>query len=203
LYTSVNAITGDPYVFKTPHDNILIRDLEYFLWEIALATSAAPTYFPLAKLNIPNSSASNLFVDGGLWANNPSIVALVEALSYGKSKIEDIYLLSVGNIKSKTTFKSDTLAQKGILFWRQKVINMTLETQSLAIHNQLRLLFQNLNLTSRYIRVEHDQISRSHNCLKTLDCATKANLNDLEVYGRERANIEGVKKQIIAFFKEI
>ncbi len=84
----INAITGKPWVFKTAHDPHLLRDSDYYLWEVALATVSAPVYFPLAKIRIPNSTASILFVDGGLWANNPTLVALTEALTYGKKLIK-------------------------------------------------------------------------------------------------------------------
>ncbi len=185
---SINAITGIPFVFKTPHNEKLVRDNEYYLWQVAMATSAAPTYFPIAKIKIPNSTANNLFVDGGLWANNPSVVALTEALTYGKAQMEGICLLSVGNIQSNTTFSSTTRLKKGVLMWRQNVINLTLETQSYAIHNQVRLLFEGFNLSSHYIRVEQEINSQAHKCLKKLDCATEANMNDLEVFGREKSN---------------
>lgn len=199
---SINAVTGIPRLFKTAHDPNLTADNEYYLWQIALATSAAPTFFPLARIPIPNSDSTNLFVDGGLWANNPSLVALVEALTYAKAKIEDIHILSVGNITNSTTFKSNTLTSKGALLWGQKVVSLTLEAQSFAIHQQMRLLFNSLNMSSRYIRIEQDISSEAHRCLKELDCATKANLNDLEVYGHSKSDFEGVKKEIIAFFKE-
>jgi patatin-like phospholipase/acyl hydrolase len=199
---SINAIAGSPCVFKTQHHPNLIRDKDHFLWQIALATSAAPTFLPLAKIEVPNSSASNLFVDGGLWANNPSLVALTEALAYKKVRMEDIYLVSIGNIKSSTSFKSNTIYKKGIILWSQSIISLTLETQSASIHNHLNLIFDKFGLSDHYIRIEHPMTSGSHFCLNKLDCTTKANLNDLEILGRERANQEGVKPHIINLFKE-
>lgn len=199
---SINALTGIPRVFKTAHHPNLVGDNDYFLWQIALATSAAPTFFPLAKVQIPNSDSADIFVDGGLWANNPSLVAITEALTYAKAKIEDIRILSVGNIKSGTTFKSSTLSSKGALLWREKVVSLTLEAQSFAAHQQLRLLFKSFNLSSRYMRIEQEITSKAHRCLKELDCATMANLNDLEAYGRCKSNFEGVKEDIIELFME-
>jgi patatin-like phospholipase/acyl hydrolase len=199
---SINAITGNPWVFKSQHDPNLSRDLDYFLWEVALATSAAPVYFPMAKVGIPNSTTYNLFVDGGLWANNPSMVALVEAVAYMKVPLHDISLLSVGNIKSKTTFRSDSILRKGASLWREKVINLTLETQAASVHHQMDLLFRNLALSSSYIRVEEPVTSETQLCLTRMDCADYANLNDLEVLGLHRANCEGVKPQVIKLFKK-
>ncbi|MCK8604374.1 CBASS cGAMP-activated phospholipase [Desulfoferrobacter suflitae] len=199
---SINAITGNPMVFKTQHDPNLCRDLEYYLWQVALATSAAPVYFPLAKVGIPNSAAQNLFVDGGLWANNPSMVALVEAVAYMKMPLQDIRLLSVGNIKSKTTFSSNSILSRGASLWREKVINLTLEAQAASIDHQVELLFRSLNLSSNYIRVEEPITSQTHLCLARMDCAKTKNLNDLEIMGRHRADCEGVKRRMIQLFTE-
>jgi len=56
--------------------------------DVALRTSAAPTYFPTYQG----------FVDGGVIANNPSMVALAQALhpATGAQKLEDVRVLSVG-----------------------------------------------------------------------------------------------------------
>lgn len=68
-----------PYLFNwvdaanSPTDN-------YYVWEAARATSAAPTYFPLARIGTgaPNGSGarSRWAVDGGVTANNPALYAL-------------------------------------------------------------------------------------------------------------------------------
>lgn len=199
---SINAVTGEPYVFKTPHDSKLIRDLDCYLWEVGLATSAAPTYLPLAKIALADSTSSNLFVDGGLWANNPSKVALVEGLTYIESDINNIELLSIGNIKSMTAFNSSTILERGLLLWRENIISLTLETQSVAEHHQIRLLFQSFDRSDSYVRIEENINGQNHNNMNKLDCATNTNLNDLEIYGYERANYEGVNENIIKFFKE-
>jgi patatin-like phospholipase/acyl hydrolase len=56
--------------------------------DVALRTSAAPTYFPTYQG----------FVDGGVIANNPSMVALAQALhpATGGQKLEDVSVLSLG-----------------------------------------------------------------------------------------------------------
>ena len=83
-----------------------------------------------------------------------------------------------------------------------EVVSLTLEAQSFAAHQQLRLLFKSFNLSSRYMRIEQEITSKAHRCLKELDCATMANLNDLEAYGRCKSNFEGVKEDIIELFME-
>jgi hypothetical protein len=72
------------WVFKTPHlkDTTNHRDDHYPLVDVSLATSAAPVYRSMASVEHPENGAGgfNIFVDGGLWANNPVLVGLVDAL---------------------------------------------------------------------------------------------------------------------------
>lgn len=72
------------WVFKTPHmeNTTNHRDDHYSLVDVCLATSAAPLYRSMAAVDHPEDGARgfNVFVDGGLWANNPVLVALVDAL---------------------------------------------------------------------------------------------------------------------------
>ena len=75
-----------------------------------------------------------------------------------------------------------------------------METQSIAVHNQVRLLFDKLHLHQNYVRVEHEVTSVTHKYLKKMDCTIEENLNDLEVYGCDKANYEGVKDYMKKFF---
>ena len=72
---SVNLETGEVHVYKTSHHPRFERDLHERIVDVALATSAAPTYFPTHR-----SDAGTPLVDGGIWANNPTGMAVVEAI---------------------------------------------------------------------------------------------------------------------------
>jgi predicted acylesterase/phospholipase RssA len=89
-----------PKVFKTPHDSRFTHDLNVSLVDVCLATSAAPLFFPLHPLSESgNYFRNDLFVDGGLWANNPSLVGLIEAiemLAVAKSPRRPIHIYSIG-----------------------------------------------------------------------------------------------------------
>ena len=62
------------YLFKTPHHDRLRRDWKVPLWQVAMATSAAPTFFPAFSLPYDHVR----LVDGGVWANNPAAVGVAE-----------------------------------------------------------------------------------------------------------------------------
>lgn len=69
-----------------------IGDTELSAVEIALASSAAPTYFA----PVTPQSQERSYVDGGLWANSPSLISILYANRYLNIPIETIKLLSVG-----------------------------------------------------------------------------------------------------------
>ena len=70
-----------------------------YAWEAALCSGAAPIYFPPYR---PDSARLGYCADGGLYANNPSLAAIVSALAQGVA-LGDIYLLS---LDTGTTYDS-------------------------------------------------------------------------------------------------
>ena len=87
---SLDGHHGDVYVFKTPHHADYKRDGNEPMTKVAAATSAAPTFFK------PLQRDGYIFADGGVWANNPIMIGLVEALSAFSTRREDISILSIG-----------------------------------------------------------------------------------------------------------
>ena len=67
------------------------------LVDIALATSAAPAYFPRHTFN------HNQYVDGGLYANAPGLLALHEARTFFDQDDETVQMVSIGTMSSKFT----------------------------------------------------------------------------------------------------
>ncbi len=86
--------------------------------DVALRTSAAPTYFPVHQG----------FVDGGVVANNPAMAALAQGLDAGTGKqhLEDIRLFSVGTGLSPA-FLSGDAHNWGIAQWAHSLVNMMIE----------------------------------------------------------------------------
>jgi len=97
IVPAINYSTGQPQLFKTPHHPDFKRDYKFHLVDIALATSAAPAYFPRHTFN------NNQYVDGGLYANAPGLLALHETETFFKHPIEAVHMLSIGTMSSKFT----------------------------------------------------------------------------------------------------
>lgn len=121
---SIKHHKAEPKVFKTPHHREYTIDPERYMWEVALATSAAPMYFPAA--NIPDAG---LTIDGGLWANNPVLVAIAEAKKLGYS-LDQIKVLSIGTGDAIYCVNKWVAKISGLLWWRTKIVDLTFQVQS-------------------------------------------------------------------------
>mgnify|MGYP003575360352 FL=1 len=130
---SVDATTNRSWVFKTPHHKRLTRDNSYRLVDVCLASAAAPIYFPIHGIKDPDGGGQrHWFVDGGLWANNPVLVAIVEALEIAPPEAQ-IEVLSVGTGGApKSNLLTERQANKGTFGWKGGVdiVSMSLESQA-------------------------------------------------------------------------
>jgi uncharacterized protein len=115
------------YIFKTPHHERLKRDWKVPLWQVAMATCAAPTFFPAYCL--PDDHVR--LVDGGVWANNPATVGVAEAVSMFGQPLNSIRVLSVGTTAPSRRRKRK-LDNGGFLQWIRSpnVLNVLLTGQS-------------------------------------------------------------------------
>ena len=124
---------GDVYVFKTPHHPDFKKDQHELMTTVASATAAAPTFFQ------PLDSGGYRFVDGGLWANNPVMVGVVDALSCFDVYRERVRVLSLGCGDEPYTVSDRMVRWGGLLSWRT-VINGALAFQSQNALGQAQLL---------------------------------------------------------------
>ena len=91
VLTAFNANDGDVKLIKTAHHERFRRDYKMRVVDAALATSAAPTYFPTHQVH-----GDHLLIDGGVWANCPALVGVVEAMSVLGFERTEIDVLSIG-----------------------------------------------------------------------------------------------------------
>jgi patatin-like phospholipase/acyl hydrolase len=90
--------TGRVRVFRTRHLPTSVGDREFLLRDVALATSAAPTYYK------PHVIGGIEYADGGIAANAPDAIAASDAVAMRWPRVE-IRMLAVG-----TTWRSSALA---------------------------------------------------------------------------------------------
>lgn len=112
---AINALTYKPWIFKTPHCTGKHRDNNTSLVDVCLASAAAPIFFPLHEINF--DIYSGIFIDGGLYANNPALIGLIEALELTDNDDEiEIISLSTSDVPWGNNGKKNL--RRGILGWR-------------------------------------------------------------------------------------
>jgi patatin-like phospholipase/acyl hydrolase len=120
-------------VFKTPHHPDYKIDRFERMVTVGLATAAAPTYFR------PVEHAGYTLVDGGVWSNNPIMLAVIEALICFDVGRDQIDVLSLGCGDNRYVVSESEITKGGLWHWK-KIMEAAMRLQSLAATNQARLL---------------------------------------------------------------
>jgi hypothetical protein len=127
---AVDVDVGAIYLFKTKHHSKpLPATPNVSAIDVALATAAAPTYFPSHEVD-----GSVSYIDGGLWANCPAAVGLTEAVAYLGYDIHEIRLLSVSTT-SVPYYLSRAKRVGGLLRWAKPVIDALMRFQIEGSHS--------------------------------------------------------------------
>jgi uncharacterized protein len=161
IIPTVSLTKGGPQIFKTDHHIDFSSDHRLKAVDIALATSAAPTYFPVAEIG------DGLYADGGLYANSPDLIAVHEAEHFLGVAPPDIRVLSIGTTTSRFSFSHGSGTQFGLLQWAmgQRLVQATLSSQQQIAHHIMQHRFG-----SRYVRLDAEQ-SREQQGSLSLDTA--------------------------------
>lgn len=114
---------GGVHIFKTPHHEGLRRDWKVPMVDVAVATSAAPAYFAAAQVD------GHRLVDGGVWANNPSVVGIAEAVSMLGISLPAIGVLNVGTTE-QVSHHPRRLDDGGLATWARHAVPLVLAAGS-------------------------------------------------------------------------
>ncbi|MDO8433953.1 MAG: patatin-like phospholipase family protein [Candidatus Binatus sp.] len=153
------------WVFKTPHlPNTNHRDDKYRLVDVCLATTAAPVYRSLAAIDHPGglqgSSGRDVFADGGLWANNPVLVGLVDALEMTDSD-RAVEIFCLGTCPRPAGEPADRIdLNRGLAQWKfgGDAASLAIDAQEFAYDHIARLLAKHLNRKCDIVRFPREQI---------------------------------------------
>lgn len=124
----------EPFVFKTPHHPDYKKDWSERMSHVAKATSAAPAHFKPVL-----GGDGHEFIDGGIWANNPVMIAVADALACFDIQREQLRILSMGCGRTKYEMTWTRRNLGGFASWT-KLMFESMEIQSQNVIGQARLI---------------------------------------------------------------
>ncbi len=127
---------------------------DYKLCDIACATSAAPSYFIPAQIFAKDGGSRHL-VDGGVYAGNPAMCALVEAIKiWPQEKISNFYMLSIGTGKALKPYHYNKTKHFGYLHWLHPILDILMASVSETVDYQMQQIFTINGVAQSYRRIE-------------------------------------------------
>jgi uncharacterized protein len=151
-------------------------DKDFRLWEVARATSAAPTFFEPVRI-LARSGRARALIDGGVYANNPALAAYVAARRIFPLE-RDVMLVSLGTGEDRHPLSFSKARHWGLIEWARPLFKVLLGGVSDSVDYQLREL-----LPDGYTRITKNfDGGVGHSSLQVIDDASAKNLAGLEAF---------------------
>jgi patatin-like phospholipase/acyl hydrolase len=153
--------------------------------QAGMATSAAPTFFEPYQIPTAHRTDRGCYslVDGGVFANNPTTLALMEAIIDSKKagkplRLDEILVVSLGTGSLTRKYPYDEARHWGLVGWVQPLLNITLDGSSESVAVQLeQLLPKAENEPPQYYRFQEFLNSTND----SMDNSSKDNIKNLEL----------------------
>lgn len=187
---SVKAEQQTTKVFKTPHIGRLTLDVGHRLVDVCMATSAAPIFLPMVDIADPNVNGQNfVYADGGLWANNPVLIGILEALEITATSKRPIQVLSIGTCAApEGELIKPGKEDCGFVQWRAgtKIVSLSLNAQAEGCAYMAKLLqdrLRELGCSITVVRLPSSSLSADQMRWMRLDAASPEALRALSQLG--------------------
>lgn len=180
LIPTVNYSTGRGQFFKTPHHPSFELDHRMKLVDVALATAAAPVYFPLSR------NERGVFADGGLVGNAPGLFGLHEVRTFlAPNQQAKIRVLAIGTMTIGSTVRGGASLDRGFGKWRGGLFDLVISAQESSVDYMLR---QSLGVD--YFQIDDKATPDQSKDVKSLDHVSVGSTNTLRdrgVHAAQRA----------------
>ena len=160
--------------------------------EVARATSAAPTYFEVAKVKSEYGTPYPL-IDGGVFANNPAMCAYAEARSINFSTVlndpekpdrphaQDMIIISIGTGSTFKPYEYNKAKDWGMIEWIQPIIDIMMSGNAETVTYQLRKIWETTDTPDHFVRLAPDLYEAN----SEMDDASVNNMKHLHEAGKK------------------
>lgn len=170
------------------------------LVDAVMASAAVPAVFPPRCLNY-RRGCLGCYIDGGVVANNPALCALIETLKLPRCEgMEDVILLSVGNVSSKKPYPYSKVKYWGAIQWVEPIFAILADSNEQVTDYQLNRMFKAIHCSKNYYRMQW----RADEPVPAIDAVTEEAIGKLAQYGemlslRERYHIEELARRLTGY----
>jgi len=158
-----DLLQGKPSILKSKYHKRFNRDYHLPAYQAALATSSAPTFFDpysnsYEKIDSNSKESFSNKVDGGVFANNPTLLTLIEVQKAFGKKLNQLRILSIGTGSRKYS-DANKREKWGYSYWfaRRRIIDLFMQSQSQHTSNLLSLLQKGIDRSEdnfQYVRID-------------------------------------------------
>jgi patatin-like phospholipase/acyl hydrolase len=178
LVSSYDLQSQLPFFFKS-HRIAANKNYDWWVRDVARATSAAPTFFP--PFHLARGTDDYALVDGGVFVNNPSMAAYVEArMLYPGAKV---VVVSVGTGDRQDQIKYAQAKDWGLVGWAKQIVPVLMDSVSEAVDYEM----QNLPECT-YYRLQVENLPPS---AADMDNVAPENIADLQRLARDFVAAQG------------
>ncbi|HLW06691.1 MAG TPA: CBASS cGAMP-activated phospholipase [Marinilabiliaceae bacterium] len=184
--------------FFTKHDAHK-KGNNFFVKDVAWSTSAAPTYFECAYIQ-DDLNRNYALIDGGVFANNPTLCAYAEARKIFKKfdtekavTASDMLILSIGTGSDEKRYPYNKAKDWGQLEWVKPLLDIMMSGVAETVDYQVRQIYDAIERPNQYLRIN---APLSSNVNHNMDDASRENMEGLRLEG------EALVKQFDAALQE-
>ena len=192
-----NLTEGKPRIFKKDYDTFGADSQKQYV-DVALATSAAPTYFPIKEIN------DTFYVDGGVFANNPILVGITEYLyKWADKGFSGVDILSISSCQ-KVMGESPSKLNRSFISWKDSLFDCFSNGQTMVTDFFIQKLIASraLSFELNIVRVSNETIAGSQEKLVEMDNANSDSLKLFNSKAKSIAHVYTQKEEIRKFFQE-
>ncbi|MEQ8787340.1 MAG: patatin-like phospholipase family protein [Pirellulaceae bacterium] len=172
--------------FFTQHDARQTPARDFLVRDVARATTAAPTYFE-APLIRSRTEIGYPIIDGGVFANNPSLCAYAEARKLFGYRAAQMAILSVGTGAVRKSYFHEEAKDWGAIGWMKPLVDIMMSGVSETVDYECRQAFEAVNVPEQYLRINVEMDRLPPGVSSDLDDAQDRNLRGLAELGAETA----------------
>ncbi len=193
ICTGLNLNNQKPIFFKSRKAKLSEAD-DYFISDVCMATTAAPTYFEPYYMqsyrDIYEAKGGIFVADGGLVANNPSLCALAESVkTYKDADVINLVSIGTGYSEQANIVYGDSYSGDNLLEWATTVSDIAVSSpnyitqyiidqlvQSNSIDKKINYYRFNIHLDRKYMAMDNTSSDNIRSLINFTESNEKLNL---------------------------